>query len=536
MNVGEFFGWLADAAAKQPVLLLALLLGVGSLAGRIRIRGMGLGPAAVLFTALVFSAADDRLVLPAIVGSLGLALFAYTLGLAAGPSFFASLRSGARAIGATAAVLALAGAAVLAAGEALGLSRGLIAGTYAGALTNTPALAAATEKIGGEDPVVGYSLTYLFGVLGMMVVATVALKSRRSDDAPDAPGLVSRNVRVEEDGLPTFADLVDRYGGRIKFSRIMRGDTPTHPGDVDVALPSDAPEPGDIVTVVGPESAVAEAVTALGHPSTVDLPGDRRTLGVRRIVVSRTDVAGSTIGELELERTYGATATRVRRGDIDLLATDDLRLLPGDRVRIVADDTAMLEVAALFGDSDTAAAGVNAVGLGVGLSLGVLLGLLEWPLPGGAFSLGVAGGSLLMGLMLGRAARTGPITWSLPHGVSATIGQLGMLMFLAYAGSTAGPALVKAFDGDQVWTVIGLGAALNAATGAALWAVGRWFAKLPAPMLAGAVAGGATQPAVLAHANAVSGSAKVNVGYALVYPASMIVKVVVAPLLGTLFL
>jgi putative transport protein len=316
----------------------------------------------------------------------------------------------------------------------------------------------------------------------------------------------------------------------------MRGDRPGHTGDLDVATEETLPVSGDILTVVGDPDTVGSVTVDLGHASTVALDMDRSRVDFRMLTLSDPKLSGLRIADLKLERKYGATATRVRRGDVDLLATDDLPLLIGDRVRVVAPRDRMPEVVALFGDSETKVSHVNAAGLGLGLSIGVLFGLLRWPLPGGTtFALGVAGGSLLVGLVLGRTMRTGPIVWSLPAQVSGAIGQLGMLLFLAYAGSTAGPALKKALGNDEVWFVLAIGIVITTLVGAAIVILGRSVGGLAPATTAGTVAGTATQPAVLAHANATSGSPKVNLGYALVYPAAMIVKVIVAPLVGTLF-
>lgn len=533
MDVGAILGSIADAAAETPVLLIAILLGLGSLFGQVRILGVSLGPAAVLFTALVLSAADDRLVLPEVVGSVGLAIFAYTIGLSAGPSFFALLRDGSRVIISVALVLLAAGGLAGFLGRWLGLDAGTTAGVYAGALTNTPALAAAGERLGEEGPVVGYSLTYLFGVLGMLAAANFALRRARDPDE-EKGGLISRNVRVELDDLPDLGTLADLYEGKVAFSRIMRGDTPEHEGKLDVATAATVPRRGDILTVVGDPDTVGTVTVNLGHASTVRLELDRRRVDFRRLTVSNPKVSGRTIAELKLQRLYDATATRVRRGDVDLLATEDLPLITGDRVRVVAPRERMPEIAKLFGDSETQAAHFNAAALGLGLSLGVLLGLLEFPLPGGeSFSLGVAAGALVFGLIAGRMMRTGPLVWTMPPQVSSALGQLGMLLFLAYAGSTAGPALLAAFGDDEVWLVLLLGVVVTSAAAVGLVAVSFAIGKLPGTTTAGVVAGAATQPAVLAQANAASSSPKVNVGYALVYPAAMIVKVIAAPLVGT---
>jgi len=188
-----------------------------------------------------------------------------------------------------------------------------------------------------------------------------------------------------------------------------------------------------------------------------------------------------------------------------------------------------------IGDSESSNAHVNAASLGIGMSLGILLGILIWPLPGGMhFSLGVAGGALITGLVLGKTMKTGPFVWTLSYGTASVLNQLGLLLFLAYAGSTAGPAIVAAFHSSEVWYIVASGAIVTACFFIAVYLFGLYFSKMGRASLTGSIAGAGTQPAVLAHANFLINNPGVNLGYALVYPVAMIVKVIIAPLIGTL--
>ena len=530
---------IANVLADNPLLLLCLLLAVGSAIGSLAWHKFALGPAAVLFLALALSAYDDRLRLPAIIGTLGLVLFAYTIGVTAGPSFFASLRTGGRTLSVVLAMLVAAAAITVGVGHLVGLSGPVLAGVYAGALTNTPALAASLEQLQSTQPVVGYSVTYLGGVLGMLLATGIAVRVTAPAGATDpstAPVALTRGtVRVDVDGLPDLESLAARYGDLVVFSRLMTGDEPGHPGRLDLPAHDTRPRPGDILTVVGDAETVARVVADLGHPSTVPLVLDRSLLDFRRIAVSNRKVAGRPLGELDLTARFGATATRVRRGDIDLLATDDLVLALGDRVRVVAPRDRLTDIAAYLGDSERGATDINPVGLFLGLGLGLLVGLVTVPLPGGAeVALGVAGGPLLVGLVVGRLRRTGPVLWSLPHSVSSTLGQLGMLVFLATAGSNAGAALADALAGDLGPRLLLVGAVVTSATAAGLL-LGARLMRAYGPTLGGVLAGTQTQPAVLAYANDVTAAdPRVNLGYALVYPVAMIVKVLIAPIVGGL--
>ena len=328
----------------------------------------------------------------------------------------------------------------------------MLSGVYAGSLTNTPALAASTEHLQSELPIVGYSVTYLGGVLGMLIAAGIAARTKAPADRAERTAPPPKLERRHGAHRPRRPARPRRARGAL---RPPRGVLPAH--DRRRARPPRHPRPavpttGRSAATSSPWSATARPCTViddLGHLSTVRLVADRSALDYRRIAVSNRRIAGRTLGDLDLPGQFGVTATRVRRGDIDLLATDDLVLALGDRVRVVGPTEAITTVAKHLGDSERGATDINPVGLFLGLGIGLLVGLIQVPLPGGStVSLGIAGGPLLVGLVVGRLQRTGPVLWSLPHSVSATLTQLGMLMFLAYAGSNAGAALADALASD----------------------------------------------------------------------------------------
>jgi putative transport protein len=523
---------IVDLLVEHTVLLYFLYIAIGAVLGQIRIRGVLIGPAAVLFSALAISAIDERLALPEIVGQIGLVLFAYCVGVNSGPTFFDTLRTGGRAVALVAVTLMVGAGVAIGAGALAGLSPELTAGAFTGALTNTPALAAATEQLESSEPTVGYSVTYVFGVVGMLIAAAWALRGKtepKVSAVPEPePELTMRSVRVESTGLPTLRELITEFDDRIRFSRVR------HDRRVTIATDDFHPMPGDVVSVIGPANVVDEVVERLGHESSLHLELDRKALDFRRIAVSNSAVAGRPLGELGLLDRFGATATRVRRGDIDFLANDEFVIHVGDRVRITAPKARMGEVSAYFGDSEHEASALNPIGFMVGIVIGLLIGLIAIPLPGGGkLALGIAGGALVAGLVLGRLHRTGPILWSIPFPTANALGEYGMLAFLAYAGSTSGSKLVTALETGLGPPLFIVGLVITATAALMLRFLGPRVGGLSGPVLAGAMAGSQTQPAVLAFANQrTKADPRVSLGYALVYPVAMIIKVLVAPLIG----
>jgi len=308
----------------EPILLLGVVLALGGILGSVRVAGVSLGAAGALVVGLVVSGLDDRLAIDPLVGTLGLSLFTFAVGLASGPSLVSSLRSNIRLIVGVGVVLMAAAALTAGVGAVLGLDRGVTAGLYSGALTNTPALAAAGDALPAaeaDQAVVGYALAYLYGVVGMLIAVIVVQATARRVPVPedaDRPGrVVNVTVRVSPDcAFATVADVHSRYPGQVRVSRIHHGDV------TRVGVRASHLEAGDLVTVACDERIRSDVVAALGVVTDVALPDDRSTLDFRRILVSRSGLVGRRVSELDLEHRYGATITRVRRGDVDLVATD----------------------------------------------------------------------------------------------------------------------------------------------------------------------------------------------------------------------
>lgn len=515
---------------ESPVLLLFVILAIGTAVGQIKVRGISIGPAAVLFAALAFSAVHRELALPEVVGTLGLALFAYTVGLTAGPSFFSSLRSGARPVAMVFGVLVGVGVVTWGVGHLLGFDAGTTAGLYAGANTNTPALAAALERVGGAEPTVAYSLTYALGVLILLAAAAYGIKRPLEQEVEPAAESTLANVtiKVTNDNVLSVSELTFTPYGRVLFSRHQQHDEEIGMSRGDTVL-----RPGDRVLAIGPSAALEHVIKVLGRRSGLRLDEERHDVDFRRIVLSEKRFFGRTVAELELWRRFEARPTRVRRSDHDFLATDGFVLQAGDRIRVAAPRERMPEVAAFLGDSEHGTADINPLGLAAGLAMGLIFGELPILVPGlGLITLGAAAGPLLVGLVLGRVQRSGRVVWTLPHQGAEVLTQLGLLLFLAYAGGRAGSAFVAALQTPLGVKLILAGAVVSTVHAVALVAVSRRALGVSGPRLGGMVAGSQTQPAILAFANgATRFDERVALGYAMVFPVAMVTKILVAQVL-----
>ena len=528
----------------RPLLLLFVVAALGCLLGRLRALGFSLGVAAVLFAGLLVGWWIPGIQLPDFVAQLGLVLFVYTLGLASGPAFFASLRlRGVRDNLLALGVLSTSALAALGLARAFGLSGAESAGVFAGSLTNTPALAAVVEMLGSRGvrgaalsaPVIACSICYPLGVLLPLVVAAVCDRwfkvsyaneqiSGEYGSQSDA-GIVNVTARVLRAPCATAQELRKTQRYSVNFGRIQRA------GQTSVVHDDTQFEIGDLVTLIGSENDVLLAAGTLGQVCEAHLERDRSEVDFRRMFVSNPQLTERPLRELHLTERYDAVITRVRRGDVDLLPDAGFRLMLGDRARLVAPRAGLRALELLFGDSARRVAEVDVISFGLGIALGLLLGAVPIPVPGGTFSLGLAGGPLLVGLILGRLGRTGPLVWTSPYGANLTLRQFGLVLFLAGAGLQAGAVLASALGQGVVLKMLAAGAIISLASALLTVAVGHALLRIPLGVVVGMLAGIQTQPAVLAYALEKTGRDSPNVGYASVFPIAMVSKILLAQLI-----
>lgn len=524
-----------DLLVDSPTLTLFVVLLVGFMIGNVRVFGFSLGAAGVLFAGLLVSALNPAIKLDPVVYELGLALFVYTIALASGGHFLHSLnREGLRRNGLVLGMLSFGALLTLLAGKILGLDSAQTAGLFTGTLTNTPALASVIQAVSGRadlgDPVVTYSIAYPMGVIGLMLAIFflerkfgINYKQEGKELHLANEELVSKSVRIHQTYQKTLRELLSENHWPVAFGRVA------HEGHLELADAEYHPQAGDIISVIGAADDVQRVVGLLGEECNESLAADRRHLDFRRIFVSNPHVAGRSLASLNLPASFGATVTRVRRGDRDIVPTRDTVLELGDRVRVVSPPERVAEITNYFGDSYKRLSEINLLTFSAGLVLALLLGTVKIPLLGGSFfQLGVAGGSLLVGLLLGALGRTGPIIWTIPYSANLTLRQLGLALFLAGVGLRSGSRFAA-----QIFTPQGLmifvGGALVTALVAfiTLW-LGYRVMKIPYSIMTGIVAGVGTHPAVLSYANERSENEAPDIGYASVYPVAMIGKILLA--------
>ena len=506
----------------SPLLALFAAIGLGYAIGRISIAGFSLDMGAVLFAGLAIGAIAPAAAPPALVGSIGLVMFLYGVGIQYGRQFFAGLAGPGllwNAIGATGVIAAL--AIALVAVKVFGVDMPHAMGLFAGALTSTPTLQAAIDAAGNREPALGYSIAYPMGVIAPILAIFIfsRLVTARLAAKPATLAPLEIALAAEWQGS-SVADVIAALPAGVVLAAVRRGQMNQLP-DPALRLAS-----GDAVLLVGDPAATDQARVKLGRVATGQLADDRGAIDVARLFVSRVSLIGMRLGDVPFPDGIVAKIIEVRRGDTPLMPDPTLVLEHGDRVTVLASRPAMPALRKHFGDSIKTTTEISYISVGLGMSLGVLLGLLQVPIPGvGSFSLGVAGGPLVVALILGKLGRIGSLSWHLPLPANITLRTFGLTLFLAAVGLGSGAPFVQTLSTEGLpWLLIGT-AIVVVAVGVG-FAAGHWIFRLATDDLLGVVSGITGNPAILVFANKTLPSDRVDAAFATIFPSMTILKII----------
>jgi putative transport protein len=519
---------------QQPLVALFLTIAVGYFVGEINVKGLSLGVGAVLFVALAVGWFAPASAPPPMVGTLGLALFLYTVGIQYGRQFFLGLTSAAGLKGNLLALIGvmLSGVVSLLFVAMLDLKLGYALGLFAGSGTSTPTLQAAIATLGNDDPAIGYSVAYPFGVIGPILFFYLAfglVKPRIVEQAGTGMELLEIGVKHQEFIGRRLGELAAALPAGVQIVALRRHQR-NQPASMDVVVAED-----DVLLAVGPtRSVLDQARAALGEEATGRLAQDRRDLDYLRVFASRMSVVGRMLGDLRLPGEKASIVVHVRRGDADLQASPDLILEFGDRVGLLAHRADFPAMRRFFGDSIKGTAEFSYISIGVGMALGVLIGAIAVPVPGvGRISLGLSG-VLIAALILGNLRRTAGLNWTIPLSASLVLRNLGLTLFLAQVGLSSGPRFA-ATVADTGAVMLGLGAVALIALVLPILLIGLLVFRLPFDEVAGIVAGACGNPAVLAYTNRLAPTDKPDVGYAMIFPGMTIVKILFVDIVPAFF-
>lgn len=549
--------WIADMSTAQPVawavLVLMLVAVVGLGLSAIKIKGVGLGIAGVLFAGIFAGHLGMHIEKEILefVREFGLILFVFTIGLQLGPGFFASLRQQGLKLNLFAASIVLLGGAIaLAVANLMGVDVIAALGLFSGATTNTPSLGATQQTLkmlGGAMadkstlPAVAYAVAYPGGVFGIIAVLLFLrfifrinpekeAEQFRADQRKGIEALEHLNLVVTNPNLEnlTIGDVPGRSTG-VVVSRIKRANGT----EVQTATEQTALHVGDVILAVGTRKALQEFRVVIGRDSELNLAKAPGRVSSRKFVVTKKNILGKTIEELSLDERYGATVTRVTRADIEMTAVPELQLQFGDTLQVVGDDEALEKARSVLGNSVKAMNETNFIPIFIGIALGVLFGTLPFMIPHipVPVRLGIAGGPLVLAIILSRIGRIGPMVWYMPASANTAFRELGIVLFLACVGLKAGEKFFGTiFTTEGLHWLIG-GFAITVIPILIAGIVARMVFKMNFTVISGLLAGSMTDPPALAFANAVSNSDAPSVAYATVYPLTMLLRIILVQIL-----
>ena len=549
------FGWmdyLAPGMVAHAVLALSVVAALGLVLGSLGFRGIRLGAAGVLFAGLLLGQAGlhiDQNILE-FVRDFGLILFVYTVGLQVGPSFFSSLKRRGLQLNILASTIVLLGGLMVVAFRFLfHFSLPTVAGLFSGATTNTPSLAAGQAALqnlaglaSGSSDLLGmaYAIAYPFGVVGIILTMLLIQKTSRIDtkteteeldqaseidsQSPNYVDLEVTNPNCEGIAIRNLPFLAE---AGIVFSRLFRNGKVIVPDDDSVI------HVGDSLRLVGPKNRLAQFETVIGKKSALDLKEVSNELSMERLHVTKREVLGKSLGDLNFEHYYGTVGTRINRAGVELAASDLVHLQFGDLLTVVGPKAGVTKVAKLVGNKADALDHPHVLPVFVGIMLGVLVGSLPIALPGmpAPVRLGLAGGPLLVALCLSQIGRLGPLIWYLTPGANLALREIGIVLFLACVGLKSGGRFLEMLFSQSGLSWLGAGALLTFVPLALVGFLARAFLKIDYPTLCGVLAGSMTDPPALAFATNITKSDRPLVAYAAVYPLVMILRVFLVQIL-----
>lgn len=522
----------------NPIFLVLLIIILGDLLGKIRVWKISLGPAAIIFVALAFGHFGHTL--PHGIQTIGLAIFIYAVGLQAGPGFISSFRSHGLAMAAT--VLGMAATGTLVTWlccKLFGFDAGTGAGLLAGAMTSTPSLAAAVEVVGIGKAPAAYGLTYGFGVVGVAVFIRLLPRLLHRDIAAEEaklgaelmaihPPISFHHVEVSNPNLfgKKVSEIFLKNIAPVSITRLLRRDA-TEPvlvgGDTEL-------QEGDRLRVVGRLADLEKVELFIGRKIEGEIAFDR-VLTKKSIVVSKRQFAGTTLGYFNFRETFNVQIARITRSGIDLPAQAHTRLHLGDVLHAVGDERSLRNISRMLGNDLKAAWEINLLPILVGLLAGFLLGQVTVPLPlVGHFTLGTTGGTLIVGLLLGARYQTGPLIWDIPDAGNRLIRDLGLALFLAAVGTSAGVSFADTLHNHGLPLLFSgiLVTLLPVAVGALL---GLYLLRIRFLRLLGTLVGGMTSASGLTSAQTLSTTGYAPAAYATVYPVALLGKILAVKLL-----
>ncbi len=541
---------IALAPITFAILIISLVAVSGLLLGTVRLRGIGLGPAGVLFAGILFGhfGASINHEIAAFAKEFGLILFVFTIGLQLGPGIVQLWKKQGVLLNSMALAIVLQGFALILVFHLLiGIPGTTSAGLFSGSTTNTPSLGAAQQAALMRDSDVtrietltsAYAVAYPGGIIGIIASMLFIRRLFRIDLTHELRGLREQEEDVGEsiqrccivvdnanlNGIP-FGRIpgIDETG--VRLSRVQRADEEM----VHAATDRTELKQGDVIQIVGPKSGLERFTPVLGHTTHMDLMNASGEAQYRRVVVTESQALNKPLRELSLDQYFNVSVTRIVRSGLEMTARGSSRLHYGDIVHMVGDNDSLDRATVFLGNSTKSLKETRFSPLFVGIGVGVALGMIPIYFPGVPFPvrLGLAGGPLVAAILLSLVGSVGTFIWYIPYSANLALRELGIILFLACAGLSAGETFFEAALSRQGIQWMAAGVAVTTIPLLTTGILARQFLKQNYLTICGVIAGSMTDPPALAFANSQADSEAASTAYAAVYPLTMILRIIAA--------
>lgn len=548
--------WLTDlingSSIAHTAFLYAVVIAAGVLLGRVKIGGISLGVTFVLFVGILvghFGLTVNSEILH-FVKEFGLILFVFSIGLQVGPGFFASFKNEGIKLNLLAiAIIALniiVALVIYFFDDSIGL---MIVGILSGAVTNTPGLGAAEQALTQlyNDGIIteipqlalGYAVAYPLGVVGI-ILAMIIIRAifrvkfneeteqleRENNDSLLVPHIITYQIENKLIVGRTLSELSSMINRNFVVSRIKRNEEIIIPNSKTVLENKDL-----LLTVLSEPDE--EALTAfIGPKIEMDWEAIQAPVVSRRILVSKEEYNGRKIGSMRLRMGYRLNVTRVTRAGVDLLANPNLALQMGDRVTVVGKEEDIDRLAEKLGNSMKHLNHPNLFTIFIGIMIGIIFGSMPFAIPGMPvpLKLGLAGGPLIIAILIGRYGHKFHLTTYTSTSANLMLREVGICLFLASVGISAGGEFVKTImEGGLMWVLWGFLITLIPLL--IVGTIGRGHYKLNYYTLMGLMSGACTDPPALAYSNKVANNDAPSVAYTTVYPLTMFLRILTAQVL-----
>lgn len=533
------------------ILVYSIVVALGLALGRIRVFGVSLGVTFVLFAGLALNYFGLK-VNPTVLGFIrdfGLIMFVFFIGLQVGPSFFSSFKSGGVVLNCLmilAVILSVAVTIILYFLFDDTISLAQMLGVHFGAVTNTPGLGATQEALAqlnyhGEDIAVGYACAYPLGVVSIIGTA-IALRLifridlKQEDKHWEAEEKASNHVSiffhvvVANRALEarTIGSIRDFIGRPFICSRIL------HNGEITSPSADSLVHVGDTIRVVSAEENKDAIVAFFGEEDKkIDLATEHSPITSRRLVVTRQAINGTTISDLHLSHSDGVNITRVYRAGMQLFPYQNLHIQIGDELFCVGPENSVKRLADRVGNQVKRLEHPNLVTIFLGIAIGILFGSLPLAIPGMPvpLKLGLAGGPLIIAILLGRYGSLFRLVTYTTSSANLMMREIGIALFLASVGLAAGENFVAALLVGNGWLYVGLGLFVTIIPLLIVGIIARKFFHINYHSIVGLLAGATTDPPMLAYAATLSEKNSSAVAYSTVYPLAMFLRILTGQLI-----